>query len=40
MKDKMAQEKNRHTADELRDRQNQMDSNVRAEFERREQTIM
>ena len=32
MKDKMNQEKSRHQAEELRDRYNQMDAIVRAEF--------
>ncbi len=32
MKDRMNQEKNRHQTDELRDRDNQMDAMVRAEF--------
>ena len=32
MKDRMNQEKTRHQTDELRDRYNQMDSIVRAEF--------
>jgi len=32
MKDKLAGEKNRHGVDELRDRQNQIDSTVKQEF--------
>lgn len=39
MKDKMSQEKGRHQAEELRDRYNQMDAIVRAEFQRKDQAI-
>jgi hypothetical protein len=39
MKDKMAAEKGRHGIEELRDRQNQIDSNVRQELQRKEQTL-
>ena len=36
MKDRMDKEKGRQGMDELRDRYNQMDSNVRAEFQRKD----
>lgn len=39
MKDKLNQEKGRHQAEELRDRYNQMDAIVRAEFQRKDQAI-
>lgn len=39
MKDKLANEKGRHNLDELRDRQNQIDSNVRQELQRKEASI-
>jgi len=39
MKDRMTQEKSRHQTEELRDRYNQMDAIVRAEFQRKDQVI-
>ena len=39
MKDKLAGEKNRHGVDELRDRQNQIDSTVKQEFQRKDAAI-
>lgn len=39
IKEKMNQEKGRHQTDELRDRYNQMDAIVRAEFQRKDQMI-
>jgi predicted secreted hydrolase len=39
MKDKLANEKGRHNLEELRDRQNQIDSNVRQELQRKEASI-
>lgn len=39
MKEKLNNEKGRHQAEELRDRYNQMDAIVRAEFQRKDQTI-
>ena len=39
MKDRMDKEKGRQGMDELRDRYNQMDSNVRAEFQRKDQAL-
>lgn len=36
MKDKLQGEKGRHGIDELRDRYNQIDSNVRQEFSRKD----
>ena len=39
MKDRMDKEKSKQGMDELRDRYNQMDSNVRQEFQRKDQAI-
>ena len=39
MKDKMDKEKGRQGIEEMRDRYNQMDANVRAEFVRKDQSL-
>lgn len=39
VKDKMDKEKGRQGMDEMRDRYNQMDANVRAEFQRKDQAL-